>query len=194
SVENSLTAFVNESFMDELAHLAGQDPLKFRLALLAEPRKIKFPEDSTSVLETARLKGVLELAAEKAGWGKPLPAGRGRGIACHFSFDSYCAEVAEVSVVKGAIKVDRIVAAVGCGRVVQPHGRAGQGGGRRRLCAVRGAQGGDHDQERPLRAVELPRLPGPAHARDAPGRGPPREERRAAHGRGRARAAAGRAR
>jgi isoquinoline 1-oxidoreductase beta subunit len=126
SVENSLTAFVNESFMDELAHLAGQDPLKFRLALLAEPRKIKIPEDSTSVLETARLKGVLELAAEKAGWGKPLPAGRGRGIACHFSFDSYCAEVAEVSVVKGAIKVDRIVAAVDCGRVVHPDGVAAQ--------------------------------------------------------------------
>jgi isoquinoline 1-oxidoreductase subunit beta len=126
SVENSLTAFVNESFMDELAHLAGQDPLKFRLALLAEPRKIKIPEDSTSVLETARLKGVLELAAEKAGWGKPLPAGRGRGIACHFSFDSYCAEVAEVSVVKGAIKVDRIVAAVDCGRVVHPDGVVAQ--------------------------------------------------------------------
>jgi isoquinoline 1-oxidoreductase beta subunit len=126
SVENSLTAFVNESFMDELAHLAGQDPLKFRLALLAEPRKIKFPEDSTSVLETERLKGVLELAAAKAGWGTPLPAGRGRGIACHFSFDSYCAEVAEVSVVKGAIKVDRIVAAVDCGRVVHPDGVAAQ--------------------------------------------------------------------
>ncbi|HEY7514145.1 MAG TPA: molybdopterin cofactor-binding domain-containing protein, partial [Vicinamibacteria bacterium] len=59
SVENSLTAFVNECFMDEMAHLAGQDPLQFRLALLAEPRKVKFPEDGTSVLETARLKGVL---------------------------------------------------------------------------------------------------------------------------------------
>jgi isoquinoline 1-oxidoreductase beta subunit len=126
SVENSLTAFVNESFMDELAHLAGQDPLKFRLALLAEPRKIKIPEDSSSILETERLKGVLQLAAEKAGWGKPLPAGRARGIACHFSFDSYCAEVAEVSVVKGAIKVDRIVAAVDCGRVVHPDGVVAQ--------------------------------------------------------------------
>ncbi len=126
SVENSLTAFVNECFMDEMAHLAGQDPLQFRLALLAEPRKVKFPEDGTSVLETARLKGVLELAAAKAGWGTPLSAGRGRGIACHFSFDSYCAEVAEVSVDKGRIKVERIVSAVDCGRIVHPDGVTAQ--------------------------------------------------------------------
>ena len=126
SVEHSITAFVNESFLDELAHLAGQDPLKYRLALLAEPRKIKIPEDSSSVLDTERLRGVLELAAAKAGWGQPLPKGRARGIACHFSFDSYAAEVAEVSVVKGKINVHRLVMAVDCGRVILPDGVAAQ--------------------------------------------------------------------
>jgi isoquinoline 1-oxidoreductase beta subunit len=126
SVEHSMTGFVNECFLDELAHLAGQDPLKFRLALLAEPRKVKFPEDSSSVLETARLKGVLELAAAKSGWGTPLPPGRARGIACHFSFDSYAAEVAEVSVEKGNIKVHRLTMAMDCGRVILPDGVAAQ--------------------------------------------------------------------
>ncbi len=126
SVENSLTAFANECFLDELAHLAGQDPLQFRLALLAEPRKVKFPEDSSSVLETSRFKGVLELAAAKADWGKALPPGRSRGIAAHFSFDSYAAEVAEVSVERGRIKVHRIVVAVDCGRVVHPDAVAAQ--------------------------------------------------------------------
>ena len=122
SVEHSITAFANECFLDELAHLAGQDPLKFRLDLLAEPRKVKFPEDSSSILETERLKGVLHLVAEKSGWGSPLPPGRARGIACHFSFDSYAAEVAEVSVEKGKIKVHRLVAAADCGRVILPDG------------------------------------------------------------------------
>ena len=69
---------------------------------------------------------MLELAAEKAGWGQPLPAGRARGIACHFSFDSYAAEVAEVSVVKGQIKVHRLVIAVDCGRAILPDGVASQ--------------------------------------------------------------------
>jgi isoquinoline 1-oxidoreductase beta subunit len=126
SVEHSMTAFANECFFDELAHLAGQDPLKLRLALLAEPRMVRFPEDTNSILDTRRLKGVLELAAEKAGWGSPLPPGRGRGIACHFSFDSYAAEVAEVSVEKGRIKVHRMVAAVDCGKVVHPDALAAQ--------------------------------------------------------------------
>jgi isoquinoline 1-oxidoreductase beta subunit len=120
SVEHSITAFVNESFLDELAHLAGADPLRFRLDLLAEPRMVKFPVEDGPVLDTRRLRGVLELAAAKSGWGSPLPAGRGRGIACHFSFDSYAAEVAEVSVEKGKIRVHRVVAAVDVGRAVHP--------------------------------------------------------------------------
>ena len=112
SVGNSHTAFVVESFMDELAHKAGKDPYEFRRALLSkQPRHL----------------GVLELAASKANWGAPLPKGRGRGIALHFSFDTYVAEVAEVSInEEGAVRVHRVVAAVDCGRVVNPDGVAAQ--------------------------------------------------------------------
>ena len=126
SVEHSITAFVNESFLDELAHLAGVDPLKFRLDLLTEPRQVKFPAADGPVLDTRRFKAVLELAAAKAGWGRPLPAGRARGIAAHFSFDSYAAEVAEVSVEKAGIRVHRVVAAVDIGRAIFPDAVAAQ--------------------------------------------------------------------
>jgi CO/xanthine dehydrogenase Mo-binding subunit len=120
-----MTAFANECFLDELAHLAGQDPLKFRLALLAEPRKLKIPADSSSVLDTERLKGVLELAAAKAGWGSPLGPGRGRGIACPL-LRQLRGWVSEVSVEKGKIRVHRVVMAVDCGRAILPDGVAAQ--------------------------------------------------------------------
>ena len=126
SVEHSITAFVNESFLDELAHLAGADPLKFRLELLAEPRQVKFPAADGPVLDTRRFKAVLELAAAKAGWGRPLPPGRAHGIAAHFSFDSYAAEVAEVSVEKTGIRVHRVVAAIDIGRAIYPDAVAAQ--------------------------------------------------------------------
>jgi CO/xanthine dehydrogenase Mo-binding subunit len=114
-----------ESFIDELAHASGQDPLTFRLKLLGESRKIpQFGEgrEDYHPLDTARLKGVLQLAAEKGGWGKPLPKGQGRGIAGFYSFFSYAAAVAEVSASNSTIKVDRIVCAVDCGRAVNPNG------------------------------------------------------------------------
>lgn len=112
SVGHSQTAFVTESFIDEAAHGAGKDPLEFRRALLE-----KHP----------RHKGVLELAAEKAGWGNPLPAGQARGIAVHESFGSFVAQVAEVSVSSsGEIKIHRVVCAVDCGRVVNPDTVAAQ--------------------------------------------------------------------
>jgi isoquinoline 1-oxidoreductase beta subunit len=106
SVGHSHTAFVMESFLDELAHAAGQDPYQYRRRLLAKhPRTLK----------------VLETAAKKAGWGKPLPAGHGRGIAVHESFGSFVAQVAEVSLdKKGNIKLHRVVCAVDCGRIVNP--------------------------------------------------------------------------
>ena len=106
SVGHSHTGFVVESFLDELAHTAGKDPYEFRRALLAhQPRYL----------------GVLELAASKAKWGAPLPGGRARGIAVHFSFDSYVAQVAEASVADdGTVRVHRVVCAVDCGRVVNP--------------------------------------------------------------------------
>jgi isoquinoline 1-oxidoreductase beta subunit len=112
SVGHSNTAFVVESFIDEAAHGAGKDPFEFRRALLE-----KHP----------RHKGVLELAAEKAGWGNPLPAGQARGIAVHESFGSFVAQVAEVSISSsGEIKIHRVVCAVDCGRVVNPDTVAAQ--------------------------------------------------------------------
>jgi isoquinoline 1-oxidoreductase beta subunit len=125
SVEHSSSGFVMESFVDELAHAAGQDALEFRLKLLGEPRKIpQFGEgrEDYHPLDTGRLKGVLQLAADKAGWTKPLPQGQGRGIAGFFSFYSYVAAVAEVSASSSAFKVNRIVCAVDCGRAVNPNG------------------------------------------------------------------------
>src|ERR1700757_1221794 len=123
SVEHSTSGFVVESFIDELAAAAGQDPLAFRLKLIGEDRKIpRFEAEKAPPLDTARLKGVLQLAAEKAGWGKPLPKGQGRGIAAFYSFNSYTAAVAEVSVKNRAVKLERLVYAVDCGRPINPEG------------------------------------------------------------------------
>src|SRR5712692_7362181 len=124
SVEHSSSGFVMESFIDELAAAANQDPLAFRLKLIGSDRKIpRFGEGPDSPpLDTARLKGVLQLAAEKAGWGNPLPKGMGRGIAAFYSFQSYTAAVAEASVKDGSVKVHRLVYAVDCGRPINPDG------------------------------------------------------------------------
>jgi isoquinoline 1-oxidoreductase beta subunit len=106
-VGSSHTTFAVETFIDEVAHAAGADPLTFRRKLLAhEPR----------------MKGVLELAADKAGWTSgPMPKGKGRGIAVCEAFKSFVAQVAEVSVDdQGRIKVDRVVCAVDCGTAVNP--------------------------------------------------------------------------
>jgi isoquinoline 1-oxidoreductase beta subunit len=107
SVGSTHTAFATEVFLDEIANATGQDPLALRRKLLAKhPRHL----------------GVLNLAAEKAGWGKPLPAGRMRGIAVHESFASYVAEVAEVALrPDGSWKVERVVAAVDCGTPINPN-------------------------------------------------------------------------
>ena len=105
SVGHSHTAFAVECFIDELAALAGKDPYQFRRGLL-----VKQP----------RYLGVLDLAAQKSGWGTPLPAGMGRGIAVHFAFGSYLAHVAEVSVTDGKVRVHRMVCAVDCGQYVNP--------------------------------------------------------------------------
>jgi isoquinoline 1-oxidoreductase subunit beta len=124
SVEHSSSGFVVESFVDELAAAAGADPLEFRLRLIGDDRKIP---DFTSPkegkpLDTARLKGVLRLAAEKAGWGKPLPKDVYRGIAGYYSFESYTAAVVEVSFKDKDMRVQRIVYAVDCGRPINPEG------------------------------------------------------------------------
>jgi isoquinoline 1-oxidoreductase beta subunit len=118
SVEHSFNGFVVESFIDELAAAAGEDPMKFRRSLLVKPPnwKPRFEYDP----DPARLLGVLNLVAEKSGWGNPLPKGKGRGIACYHSFGSYFGEVAEVTVKGNDFKIDRIVAAVDCGQIVNP--------------------------------------------------------------------------
>jgi isoquinoline 1-oxidoreductase beta subunit len=106
SVGHSHTGFEVESFIDELAHAAGKDPYKFRRTLL---------------LNHPRHRGVLDLAAEKSGWGSALPAGRGRGIAMFESYGSFVCQVAEVSVdAGGALRVHRVVCAVDCGLTVNP--------------------------------------------------------------------------
>ena len=125
SVETSFNAFATECFVDELSYAAGRDPYEFRMNLLREDRKlpwIMWPDDPHP-LETRRFRRVLQVAAEKSGWGKPLPAKQGRGIACCCSFRSYIAHVAEVSVEKdGTVYVRRVVSAVDCGIAVNPDG------------------------------------------------------------------------
>jgi len=128
SVEHSSSGFVVETFVDELAAAAGADPLQFRLQQIGEARKIPDftnPKENKP-LDTARLKSVLQLAAENAGWGKPLPKGVARGIAGYYSFESYTAAVAEVSVDNGQLNIHRIVYAVDCGRPVNPAGVVAQ--------------------------------------------------------------------
>ena len=106
SVGSTHTAYSTEVFIDELARAAGKDPVAFRRELLRDhPRHL----------------GVLNLAAEKAGWGAPLPEGRFRGVAVHESFNTYVAQVAEISLREGGgIKVERVVCAVDCGIPINP--------------------------------------------------------------------------
>ena len=156
SVGHSHSAFAMECFLDELAHAAKLDPLEYRRRLLKNhPRHL----------------GALNLAASKAGWGTPLPAGRGRGIAIHESFGSIVAEVAEVSVQNGSIRVERVVAAIDCGVCVNPAGVLAQleGGIAFGLAAAlhseltfeagRVVQSNFHDHV-VLRSPEMPRVEG----------------------------------
>jgi isoquinoline 1-oxidoreductase subunit beta len=124
SVEHSTSGFVVECFVDELASAAGADPLEFRLRSIGGDRKIPDFTDPKEgkPLDTARLKGVLKLASDKAGWGSPLPKGTARGVAGYYSFNTYTAAVAEVSMKDGMPKVHRLVYAVDCGRPINPDG------------------------------------------------------------------------
>ena len=107
SVGLSQNAFFAESFIDEMAAASGKDPVELRRRLHAK---------------TPRLVGVLNLAAEKAGWGSPLPAGRFRGVAAVAGFGSFNAQVAEISLEQGKVRIHRVVCVVDCGRVVNPDG------------------------------------------------------------------------
>jgi len=100
SVGHSHTGFSVEAFFDEVAHAGGKDPYQLRRTLLAKQ---------------PRMLALLDLVAQKSGWGKPLPKGVGRGIATHFSFDSYVAQVVEASVEEnGNVRVHRVICAVDC--------------------------------------------------------------------------------
>jgi isoquinoline 1-oxidoreductase subunit beta len=110
--------FANECFVDELATAAGKDPLAYRLHLVAKDEDIKYFD---ATWRTARMRGVLQLAADKAGWGKPLPAGHYHGIACVGCFSTYMAEVVELSMEQGRPRIHRVVGAIDCGQVVNPN-------------------------------------------------------------------------
>ncbi|HEX4648436.1 MAG TPA: molybdopterin cofactor-binding domain-containing protein [Steroidobacteraceae bacterium] len=146
--------FAVESFVDELAHTLQQDPVKYRRSLLKEPRA----------------RAVLDLAADRAGWGTALPPGSGRGVSLQFAFGSYLAEVAEVSVSsQGQVRVDRVVCAMDCGEVVNPEGVRAQleGGVTFGLSAALGneitiangrVQQGNFDTFPALRIADAPRV------------------------------------
>ena len=105
SVSSSQNAYITECFLDELAAAGGKDPYQLRRELLRDQ---------------PRHRGVLELAASKAGWDTPLPAGRFRGIAVAASFASFAAQVAEISIDRGRVRVHRVVCAIDCGMIVNP--------------------------------------------------------------------------
>jgi isoquinoline 1-oxidoreductase beta subunit len=107
SVGYSQNTFFAECFLDEMAAAGKKDPVELRRRLLAK---------------SPRLLGVLDLAAARSGWGKPMPAGQGRGVSLVNNIGSFTAQVAEVSVSGGKLKVHRVVCAVDCGRVVNPAG------------------------------------------------------------------------
>ncbi len=105
SVGNTHTAYVMETMMDKLAAAAGQDPLAFRLALLQK---------------NPRATGALKLAADQAGWGKAMPAGSAQGLAVHECFGTTVAQVVDITMTDGKVRVDRVVCAVDCGVAVNP--------------------------------------------------------------------------
>jgi isoquinoline 1-oxidoreductase beta subunit len=115
---SNTNAFMLESFIDELAFAAKQDPLAFRLQLLGDDRALKDPD-----FDTARMKGVLRLAAGRAGWGRALPPGSGMGIAGYASHEGYVAHVVELSVTaQGQVKLQRVTSAVDVGFIVNLDG------------------------------------------------------------------------
>ena len=173
SVGPSHNVFVTESFMDELAAAAKQDPVAYRRALLDK---------------APRAKAVLELAAEKAGWGQPLPERVGRGVSVQFVFATYMAQVAEVEVSKdGAVRVRRVVCAVDCGTVVNPDTVRAQIQSAIIFGITAALYGEITLKDGRVEQTNFDTLPDAAHERGAGHRGPHRPELRAAgrDGRGR---------
>jgi isoquinoline 1-oxidoreductase subunit beta len=126
AVYSPSSTFARECFMDEMAHAAGQDPVAFRLAMLSGPEVVKA---GTLSIDRTRLRRVIELARDRSGWNTPLPAGRGRGMACNtYDAETHVAYVAEVSVPAAPrpgylpFTVHRVVCAIDCGIVINPLG------------------------------------------------------------------------
>ena len=208
SVANIYQVFAASSFVDELAHAAGRDPLEYQLDLLGPGAVLDFKADGVKdywnygvpadkyPFDTRRLRRVLEVAAEQSGWSKrSRTKGRGMGIVAARSFTSYIASVVEVEVDgQGRVRIPRVTQVVDAGTVVNPdrvraqfEGAAVMGIGLAMTGEI-SAAGGRID------ADQLPHVPGAAHhRRAAPGRRPHRRERRASGRRRRARAAADRA-
>lgn len=120
---HNFIAFTEESVVDEIAHAIGKDPVQFRLDLLEQARnnpagKVGYDVD--------RYKKVVEVAAEKSGWGNKKATGKGQGFGAHFSFGSYVAQVANVTVNNGKIKVDKVICVVDCGIVINKTGAENQ--------------------------------------------------------------------
>ncbi|MEJ6733347.1 MAG: molybdopterin cofactor-binding domain-containing protein [Verrucomicrobiia bacterium] len=114
SPNHNVCAYLDQSFLEEVGHALGKEPLAFRLELLRQAETSPFGKVDYA---PARMRGVLEAAAKMANWGKP-PSGRFQGISVHFSHHSYVAQVAEVSVSDGNIKVHKVYCAVDCGQVI----------------------------------------------------------------------------
>lgn len=117
---HNITAWVDQCFIDEMAHLAGKDPVDFRLELLGQDDKLMpYSDHGGPVYSTARLKNVIRMAADKSNWRQPTPKGIYRGFAAHFMFGAYIAEVVSVSVGPGeAIRVEQVLAVADCGLVI----------------------------------------------------------------------------
>jgi isoquinoline 1-oxidoreductase beta subunit len=114
SVNALQVGFAAESFIDEIAAAGHKDPLQLRLRLLEKDQNL-------NNWQTARMRAVLQMAADKSGWGKPLPAGHYHGIACFGCFNSYSAEVVEISMEGDKPRVHRVVGVIDCGQVINPN-------------------------------------------------------------------------
>ncbi|MBA4010449.1 MAG: xanthine dehydrogenase family protein molybdopterin-binding subunit [Phenylobacterium sp.] len=124
-----VNAFAIECFLDEIAVASNRDPVELRLDMIGTGGAHSYmylPQMPRRTFDTARYAAVIRRAAEASGWGEPMPKGRGRGFAAHFTFESYVAEVVEVSVEGGRLRIDRVTAAVDAGLIINPNGARAQ--------------------------------------------------------------------
>ncbi|NVJ97807.1 MAG: xanthine dehydrogenase family protein molybdopterin-binding subunit [Alphaproteobacteria bacterium] len=124
---HTANAFVVQTFLDEVAEEFGRDPLDLRLELLGTDRELKYDGHGGPVFDTGRLKGVLRAVADASGWGRQMPTGRALGIAGHFTFGGYCAQVADVEKLpNGEFRVHKVWVAIDVGVVINPDGLRSQ--------------------------------------------------------------------